>query len=99
MKLFSEISQESSRLEGEKVKLDSILNQDIIIHDFNIAPSSFSKNKSGNYIMIQFSIKGKEEKSVLFTGSDVLIDQLQRYKDEMPFQVQIKKINKYYTLT
>ena len=98
MKQFSEISKEEARLEGDKVKLDDILNEEIIIHGFTLALSSFSKNKSGQYITVQFS-KPEGEKQVFFSGSDVLIDQMQRYKDEMPFTAIIKKINKYYTLT
>jgi hypothetical protein len=99
MKQFSEILKEAERLEGEKVKLDSILNQDIIIHKFSLANSNFSKNKSGKYVTVQFSKEENGERNVFFSGSDVLIDQLQRYKNEMPYQVQIKKVNKYYTLS
>ena len=98
MKKFSEISNEEERLEGEKVKLDDILNQDIVINGFTLAQSKFSKNKSGMYATVQFSIPGGD-KRVFFTGSDVIIEQLQKYKVEMPFMTQIKKINKYYTFT
>lgn len=98
MKKFSEISNEEERLEGEKVKLDDILNQDIIIKGFTLAQSKFSKNKSGMYATVQFSYY-VGEKHVFFTGSDVIIEQLQKYKVEMPFMTQIKKINKYYTFT
>jgi len=98
MKQFSEISKEEPRLEGDKVKLDDILNQEIIIHGFTLAHSSFSKNKSGQYITVQFS-KPESQKQIFFSGSDVLIDQLQRYKADIPFSVVIKKVNKYYTLS
>jgi hypothetical protein len=98
MKQFSEISHEEARLEGEKVRLDEILDQDIIILGFTTAQSKFSKNKSGLYATVQFSIT-EDEKRVFFTGSDVIIDQLQRYRNEMPFSTKIKKVNKYYTFS
>lgn len=36
---------------------------------------------------------------VLFTGSDVLIDQMQKYGDQIPFAATIKKIDRYFILT
>lgn len=98
MKQFSDFAKEEERLEGDKVKLDSILDQEITIHGFTLAKSNYSKNKSGQYITVQFS-KQDAEKQVFFSGSDVLIDQLQKYKDEMPFIARIKNVNKYYTLS
>lgn len=98
MKQFSDFAKEEERLDGDKVKLDLILDQEITVHSFTLAKSNFSKNKSGQYITVQFSKQGAE-KQVFFSGSDVLIDQLQKYKDEMPFIARIKKVNKYYTLS
>ena len=39
------------------------------------------------------------EKRVLFTGSDVLIDQMKKYGDNVPFLAIIIKIDRYYTLS
>ena len=36
---------------------------------------------------------------IVFTGSGVLIDQIEKYKDNLPFYVTIKKIDRYYTFT
>jgi len=36
---------------------------------------------------------------VLFTGSDVLIEQMEKYGDQIPFAATIKKIDRYYTLS
>ncbi len=98
MKQFSDFAKEEERLDGDKVKLDSIIDEEITIHGFTLAKSNFSKNKSGQYITVQFS-KQHGERQVFFSGSDVLIDQLQKYKAEMPFATKIKKVNKYYTLS
>ena len=36
---------------------------------------------------------------VIFTGSDVLIEQMEKYEAEVPFATTIKKIDRYYTLS
>jgi hypothetical protein len=36
---------------------------------------------------------------VLFTGSSVLIEQMEKYKDEVPFLTTIKKVDRYYTFS
>ena len=40
-----------------------------------------------------------EIKYVLFTGSAVLKNQIEKYKDKIPFNAKILKINKYYTFS
>ena len=46
-------------------------------------------------------LKESEEDSnkVFFTGSEVLIDMLEKYKEELPFIATIRKIDRYYTLS
>ena len=56
-----------------------------------------SKLKEGDYLTLLISKDNK--KHVIFTGSHVLIDQIKKYKDEIPFLTTIRKINKYYSLT
>jgi len=46
---------------------------------------------------LQFKLDDKI--SVMFTGSNVLRDQIERYKTEIPFITTIKKIDRYYTFT
>lgn len=36
---------------------------------------------------------------ICFSGSKVLADQLEKYKDNLPFYTTINKIDKYYTFT
>jgi len=47
---------------------------------------------------VQFEIDGGE-KRVFFTGSDILIEQMEKYGSEIPFLTTIKKIDRYYTFT
>jgi hypothetical protein len=93
MKRFSDFSKEEI-LDGDKIKLDDILNQEINIIGYSIKSS---KLKDGKYLTLQIEFKGK--KHVIFTGSEVLINQTEKYKNEMPFLATIRKINKYYSFT
>ena len=95
MKRFSEFSEEEEVLDGDKEKIDSILNKEIVVTGFRVRNSKFSKNKSGKYLNLQFKIDGKT--FILFTGSDILIEQIMKYENEIPFITEIKKINRYYT--
>ena len=96
MKHFSDFSKEAVALDGDKVKLDSILNQEITITGHAIKRSKFDDN-SGKCLTVQFEMDGLVQ--IFFTGSEVLKDQLEKYEAEIPFMTTIKKINRYYTLT
>jgi hypothetical protein len=98
MKKFSDFA-EIQALEGEKLRLDDVLNKPVIITAQRITASKYSKNESGKYLTLQFHFPKDDEIKILFTGSDVLISQIEDYKDEIPFEATIKKINRYYTLT
>lgn len=93
-KKFSEFAEEEKPLEGSKVKLDDILNKEVLITGFKVSESKFKQEK---YLTIQFL----EDKivHVTFTGSGVLINQLTKYAEHIPFLSTIRKINKYYSLT
>jgi len=92
---FSDFADESKAFEGEKKKLDNILNQEILILDFKIKDS---KQRIGSkYVTIQFKIDNQS--FIVFSGSMVLMNQLEKYKDNLPFHSEIKKIDKYYTFT
>ena len=92
---FASFAEESKPLDGDKKKLNDILGQNILVLDFKIKPSK--QNKGTLYATIQFKIDGINY--VVFTGSSVLSSQLEKYKDNLPFNTVIKKINKYYTFS
>jgi len=94
---FADFSQEEVALYGDKTRIDSIVNQEVVVTGYRIRKSRFSKNTSGDYLTLQIEIDGTMY--VCFTGSDVLIDQMKKYCEEIPFTATIKKINQYYTLT
>lgn len=84
-------------LDGEKLRIDDILNEEIKVIGCAIKNSKYSKNESGKYLTLQIESKGN--KYVIFTGSDVLIDQVERYQNQIPFLGTIRKIKNYYSFT
>ena len=93
IKRFTDFAKETI-LDGEKIRIDDVINHEITILNYSIKES---KLKEGDSLTLQISKDNK--KYVIFTGSHVLIDQIKKYKDEIPFLTTIRKINKYYSLT
>lgn len=93
-KCFSDFAEEDAQLDGDKVKISSILNQKILIVGCKIKKSKYAKQGSDQYLTVQFERDGK--KNIFFTGSNVLIDQIKKYEHEIPFVATVKKIDRYY---
>lgn len=96
-KRFRDFATEPEVLDGEKVKIEAIVNQEVEIIGCRIAVSKYAKNESGEYLTLQIIKEGK--RMVIFTGSDVLIRQIKKYQAHIPFLTTIKRINRYYTLS
>lgn len=92
---FADFAEETKLFEGDKKKIEDILNQEILIIDFKMKDSKHHNNSQ--YITIQFKID--DETFITFNGSRVLAEQLEKYKDNIPFYTIIKKVNKYYTFS
>lgn len=97
MKRFSDFSNSNITVTGEKIKIENVLDKEIEVINYSIEDSKFKKDNTDKLLTLQFKLN-REEK-ILFTGSKVLIDQIEKYKDELPFIAIIKKINKFYTFT
>jgi hypothetical protein len=99
MKKFGEMGiAKSNRLTGDKIKIDKILNREIIVHGFHIEDSKFTKNKSGKCLTIQIELENI--KRVVFTGSDVLLEQIQAVAaEDFPFEATISKNQEYFEFT
>ena len=91
---FSEFADEKPQLEGVKKKISDILNMEILITDFRIGNSKYKEKK---YLTLQFQNNG--ETSIMFTGSEVLMSQAQKYEAKMPYYVTIVQRGKYHTMT
>ncbi len=99
MNRFSEFAEAGGPLEGEKLKLDDIINKQIIVYDYKVSKSKYQDNGDGQYVTIQIREGEDQPLQVLFTGSKVLREQCEAYSDKMPYITTIKKINQYYTFT
>ncbi|MBC2746273.1 MAG: hypothetical protein HF975_04555 [ANME-2 cluster archaeon] len=92
---FSDFAEESKPFKGEKKKIEDILGKEILIIDFRIKES---KQRIGTkYITLQFMLNN--ETYITFTGSNILIEQMNKYSENIPFHTTIEKIHKYYTFT
>lgn len=96
IKKFSDFNDgEDLFFSGEKIKIDDVTGKEIIIKSFKVEKSKYGEDKK--VLTIQYVLNG--ETYISFTGSSVLIDQLEKYKQELPFSATIEKVNRFYTLT
>ena len=80
---------------GDKIRISDILGKEIEVIGYKITDS---KQKLGTEMLtLQFKLDGEER--ILFTGSNVLIDQIKEYGHEIPFLTKIQQVNRFYTFT
>ncbi|MDD3040758.1 MAG: hypothetical protein PHO71_23225 [Bacteroides sp.] len=91
---FGDFAEEEV-FDGEKLRLDEILNKEILVTGYKIKESH--QKKGTQYLTIHFMLEGKQH--ITFTGSVVLMDQLKKYESHLPFLTAIKKINRHYTFS
>jgi hypothetical protein len=76
--------------EGEKIKMDRVLNKEIIVEQHKIEKSKYEEKGNGKCLYLQVVIEGK--KRVVFTGSANLMDMIQKVPgDKFPFKTVIEK--------
>ena len=97
MKRFGDFSDAPRVLDGDKVRLDDLINCEVTVIGYRVTESKFGKNKSGKCLTLQIEMHG--EHKVVFTGSDVLLGQIEKYGSEIPFIAVIKKVDRFYTLS
>lgn len=94
MRKFSDFATNETKLEGEKTNIRDILDKPIVIRAFKIISSCVPGKRC---LDLQFEHNGNL--CVLFTNSEVLMRQLEDYKEQLPFETVIKRMNRYYTFT
>lgn len=94
MKKFSDFATGDTAITGDKIKLENILGKEIVVKGYKISDSKYN---NGQLLTLQFDLEEKEY--IIFTGSSVLMEQVEKYKDEIPFITKIEKINKFYSFT
>ncbi len=58
---FCEFSVEEPTLEGDKIRLDDVLNIELLITGYRFSDSKYGKNKSGKCLTLQIEIDDKKE--------------------------------------
>jgi hypothetical protein len=96
-KRFKDFAKEHVPLDGAKLRIADILNKEITVIGFRVKDSKFSKANAMTCLTIQFMMG--EERHVVFTGSQVLLDQCKSYEAELPFLTTVKRIEKYFSFT
>ncbi len=94
MDRFSDFADAPNVLDGDKLKIESILNKELTILGFKV-----SKGKHNTERCLTLHVNTDGGHRVIFTGSEVLISQMETYGDRCPFVATIRKIDKYYTLS
>lgn len=97
MKRFSDFASDEIGLVGKKLTMQDILGKPIIVTAGRIAASKAVKGKQ--CLQLQFTFDGAEEPFVVFTNSSVLIKQMTKYGEEVPFLATIEKHGAYYTFS
>ena len=98
MKSFKDfnIKPKLSTFTGDKIKIDKVLNIEIIVHAFKIEDS---KKKQGTKLLT-LQIEKQGTRHVIFTGSTVLMQTVQEVpKDGFPFSTKIIKQDEHYEFT
>ena len=96
-KRYNDFAEKTDIFDGEKVKIKDIIDEEILILGYKIKSSKYKKSNSENCMTIHFT--QDDTNYVLFTGSAILMEQLEKYQDEIPFLTTIKKIDKYFTFS
>jgi hypothetical protein len=95
LKRFSDFATETTTVLGDKIKIEEVLGKEIEIIGYKITDSQYKKNGSDKVLTLQFKLGGVDR--ILFTGSNILMEQIEKYKNEMPFWAKIERVNKFYT--
>lgn len=101
MKKFNElgIQTTSTAFVGDKIKMNRVLNREIIVHDYKIEESVYQEKGNGKCLHLQIEIAG--EKYVVFTGSKHLQNAITQVKrNDLPIETKIiKEANDSYSFT
>lgn len=101
---FSDLNITHDFVIGKRIEISEIIGKKIMIDKAIIEKSKFNdKNKSGKRMHMQISIHSCDEKYSCFTGSDILISQMEKARsmvdnDELfPIDTMIEKSGKCFT--
>ena len=91
---YSDFAPRMDPISGDRVTIRSIINLPIVVKRFRLLKS---KHHEGDYAIVE-ATQGTQEIN-FSTSSKVLMDQLEKAKDHMPFEATIVTQKNYYTFT
>jgi hypothetical protein len=87
-------------LDGRKMPLEDIIGKEINVLNYRIKNTKYTDAKNPQCLTVQFAYMDRpEDHFVFFSGSSVLMGQLEKYKEKIPFSTTIKKVGKYFTFS
>ena len=94
MEKFSDFADERP-LTGDKISINDLIGKEIVVKGYRLSDSN--KRPGTKCLTLHVDVDGEER--VAFTGSAVLIEQIEKYKEHIPFQTTIKKANAFLTFS
>lgn len=83
---------------GDKIKIDKIINREIVLCDFKIDESKYKDNNNKKCLTLQIELNG--EKKIVFTGSKILLQAVEQVnKEDLPVTCTIITENGMYKFT
>lgn len=83
---------------GNKIEIDNVLDVEITVTRYKIEKSKFEDKGNGLRLVLQIKHDGRDR--IVFTGSGVLMDMIEKVpQSEFPFITTIKKENKRFQFT
>lgn len=99
MRTFKEfgIKPASKSFIGDKIKIDRIINREIVVLDYKVEDSKYNKG-NGKCLYLQIELQGTRH--VVFIGSTVLMEMIQQVPaEEFPFATTIVRENHRFEFT
>jgi len=94
VKVFPGKIQETVRYEGERYKVDDLIGEVFIVHECQIQESRRYGNR---FATVKISDLEQKEFGWFRTSSSILVEQLEQYQDQLPWQATIVKRGRAYS--
>jgi hypothetical protein len=93
-----QITSSQKAFTGDKIKIDRILNREIVVHDYKVETSRYTDKGNGKCLFLQIELN--LTKHVVFTGSSGLMSQIEKVsRDKLPFKTTIVRENEMFQFT
>ena len=93
VKAFSEIVPEKNFNVEEKIQFAELVGRNFVVLDYEVYPSKFEGCRG--FAVILLISNGDEV--ITTTSSRVILDQLEKMREELPVKVRLERRNRYFT--